>query len=461
MNRTVAPRSPHADCDRLNGASWHGAWISSLAERRPTARWTRDAEREILRLSEADGKLHARGTRVRERTIEFPLSDRERIASYKQGAIDYARNLPDWAREELYRKPFFTFKAIPEQVSLVYLRDLANLVELAALPGGASILDVACGPGWLSESLYRFGYRVTGVDIAEDLLAVARERIRTLPYRPIDRDSTWIEFRCLDVETERMERRFDAVVLYDCLHHFVDAASALENIRSMLSPLGLLVIKEGEMPTPGSEAERELLAESHTFNTLEAPFRPEALQELLAGAGFRDVRRMLPAASLVPAGESMRGRLRRAFGAPPGPPANFFVARLAPARRAESGDALAHWSAEITLLGVEPGEDAYTVRVGNRGSLVWTAGSDEQPGTVCLGCRLFSAAGEKLDEYGGRTPLPRDLAPGDEAELTLRYPRPEGLTAGGRLTVDLISRGSFWFGDQGSPVLDLELPARR
>lgn len=415
-------------------------------------------------MSPSDPQSPDRRGASRERTIELEPSDRERIDAYKRGAEDYARNLPDWARQELYRKPFLTFTAAPEPVALVYLRDLANLLELADLPAGAAVLDVACGPGWLAESLYRFGYRVTGVDIAEDLLAVARERVRALPFPPLERDPSWIEFHRLDIETGRLDRRFDAIFLYDCLHHFADAASALANLRSMLSPRGLLVIKEGAMPPPGSESERGLIAESETYRTLEAPFRPEALHALLERAGFPDVRRLLPAVSLVPAGESLRARLRRVFGAPPGPPVNFFLARPAAAPpRPDAETPPARWRAGITLLDSEPVTAGLRLRLrlANRGTSVWTTGGETQPGTVGLAFRLLGAAGEKLDEHRGRTGLPRDVAPGEQVEVELVYPWPEPAGAGARLVVDLVSRGRFWFGDQGSPVLELALPPPR
>lgn len=51
---------------------------------------------------------------------------------------------------------------------------VAWLVERLALPPGAAILDIGCGPGWYSQRLTRYGYQVTGVDIALPFLAYAR-----------------------------------------------------------------------------------------------------------------------------------------------------------------------------------------------------------------------------------------------------------------------------------------------
>jgi SAM-dependent methyltransferase len=398
----------------------------------------------------------------RTRTIEVDRGDSRRVAEYKQGAVDYARNLPDWARQELYRKPFVTFTEHVEPVALVYLRDLANLLELLDLPAGASVLDVACGPGWLSEAFYRFGYRVTGVDIADALLEIARERIARLASPPIERDTSWIEFHVLDIEAERLERRFDAVLLYDCLHHFVDAAAALGNIRAMLGTQGTLIVKEGAMPAPGSEGERELIAESETYTTLEAPFDPDALERLLGDAGFAHVRRYESAPPLVPARQSLAVKLRRAWAAPPGPPVNFFVCRPSAPPRPDGTASPRPWAARIERLSARPGSDGLhlRLRLTNVGGMVWTAGTEDRTGTVCVGFRRFDPEGRLLDELAARTPVPRDLAPGESLETEILYPWPEGGAAGARLAADLVCQGRFWFSDHGSPALDLELPAR-
>ncbi len=48
-----------------------------------------------------------------------------------------------------------------------------------SLPAGARVLDVACGSGNVAIPLARRGYKVTGVDIAPNLLEQARERAAT------------------------------------------------------------------------------------------------------------------------------------------------------------------------------------------------------------------------------------------------------------------------------------------
>lgn len=47
----------------------------------------------------------------------------------------------------------------------------------AGVPKGATIADVPCGTGRLAEALLLEGYRVHGLDIAEEMLSVARRRL--------------------------------------------------------------------------------------------------------------------------------------------------------------------------------------------------------------------------------------------------------------------------------------------
>jgi 2-polyprenyl-3-methyl-5-hydroxy-6-metoxy-1,4-benzoquinol methylase len=51
---------------------------------------------------------------------------------------------------------------------------LPNLLELAGETRGQTICDLACGQSWIARELARRGAHVTGVDLAEPLLALAR-----------------------------------------------------------------------------------------------------------------------------------------------------------------------------------------------------------------------------------------------------------------------------------------------
>ena len=80
-----------------------------------------------------------------------------------------------------------------------------RLIDLADLPAGARVLDVATGSGNAALAAARYGYDVTGTDYVDTLLARARERAA------VERLS--IDFRVGDVEDIEYETAsFDGVV---------------------------------------------------------------------------------------------------------------------------------------------------------------------------------------------------------------------------------------------------------
>ena len=114
---------------------------------------------------------------------------------------------------------------------------MARLIEIMGLPVGARVLDVPCGQGRHAHLLAEAGYRVRGVDLSRDLLAVAKRRgtSSNLQYTRADMrrlPRAWTE-------------RFDAVAnLFTSFGFFLepeDDARVIREFARVLAPGGLLV----------------------------------------------------------------------------------------------------------------------------------------------------------------------------------------------------------------------------
>jgi hypothetical protein len=96
------------------------------------------------------------------------------------------------------------------------------------------------------------------------------------------------------------------------------------------------------------------------------------------------------------------------------------------------------------------------LRIANTGSVTWRAHGRRFGGQVTGGLKICSEPGEVLREDLGRTPLPRDVPPGDEIEIDLRVP---GELGPGRyvLRYDMVVEGVTWFEFQGSAPVERAL----
>ena len=95
-----------------------------------------------------------------------------------------------------------------------------------------NILDLGCGTGTLCVAFAQRGHRVTGVDPAAAMLAVARSKAHTEQIE-------WVES---SAQTYRSQRRFDLIVMtghaFQILLSDADALAALETMRNHLKPDG-------------------------------------------------------------------------------------------------------------------------------------------------------------------------------------------------------------------------------
>lgn len=112
------------------------------------------------------------------------------------------------------------------------LRYVAERVRLR----DAKLLDVGCGAGLLSEAMAREGAQVTALDLAPELIDVARLHLLESGLK--------VDYRLVSVEelAAQVLGSFDAITCMEMLEHVPDPGSVLRACASLLRPGGRLFV---------------------------------------------------------------------------------------------------------------------------------------------------------------------------------------------------------------------------
>ena len=150
----------------------------------------------------------------------------------------------------------------------------------SALRPGVRVLDVGSGIGGAAFHLARaYGAKVTGIDLAEEMVAIAKDRVVQLGLT----DS--VAFILGDVLEADFPEPFDIIWSRDAFMHIPDKPRLFSRLYSLMAPGGRLVITDyARGKTPGSP-EFEAYIEKTGYSVIEPP----QYGELLRAAGFVDV----------------------------------------------------------------------------------------------------------------------------------------------------------------------------
>lgn len=202
----------------------------------------------------------------------------------KQAEKDYARvagSLP-WERTKPFAPPGHDM--IAESAALI--RDFAVMLACLAPAPGETILDLGAGSGWCSEWLQRLNVKAIAVDLAIDMLCIARERL-PLPGRLAAGDVEHLPFGTASV---------DAVVCLNAFHHVLDMPQALREIHRVLKPGGRAIFSEPGRGHAASEASRHAV---ESYGVTEQDVLVTSFLNACRDAGFGRVR-LKPIAYVVP-----------------------------------------------------------------------------------------------------------------------------------------------------------------
>ena len=377
---------------------------------------------------------------------DYTKSDEEH-ARFSKGAKEYLTKLDDDAQYYHYVKPFVGGPDFAPFFQDFYA--FLNIVEILSLSPKSKILDFGCGTGWMSIYLAKLGHFVTGIDISPHFISIAntlKKNEKLLPFRNQTELTCSFFIHDADKGPFLFENKFDCVILYSTLHHLVYPKRVLKDvIEQNLDENGKIVIYEGVKPPSGSIYERKNQELIEKYDTLERPFSPDELLEMIENCGYDRIKFYEPINGLFLRDNSTIKRIETVIKSPPTMNA---VLAFKPATSCKAEISLKKYQDSFS-----PGEKmSLDFEVRNVGKINW----NHQP-TIndnrffTFGARLYKD-GKWHSDSVPRAFLTKDVSTNEKVSLEWHWiaPAEKGNYA---LIFDMIYENYTWFQQKGSNEL--------
>jgi ubiquinone/menaquinone biosynthesis C-methylase UbiE len=177
-----------------------------------------------------------------------------------------------------------TTSAIYDKIGITYdstrradAQIVSRLIELLSPRKNGSYLDVGCGSGNYTQAIFRRGFKVTGLDISEEMLSKARIKNNQIVWITGDAKSMSFE-----------SRYFDGAICILATHHIKDIDRAFQEVYR--------VLKRGNFVIFTAFPEQMNTYWLHHYfprmmqKAQQAMVSSEIMIRALSSAGFREIR---------------------------------------------------------------------------------------------------------------------------------------------------------------------------
>jgi 2-polyprenyl-3-methyl-5-hydroxy-6-metoxy-1,4-benzoquinol methylase len=167
-------------------------------------------------------------------------------ATYQQ---NLAREAELWGRvaeeQALSIPPDWRYHRALRHNVIMHAADIEALLD--RVRPGMNVLELGCGPGWLTLAMAQRGAVAHGLDISDAALRIAQSYYESVQHEVSGRAAYEVaDLNTVDLPSEH----YDVVAAKGTLHHLVNLDQVIERVHTALKPGGLFWVSD----TYGEEA---------------------------------------------------------------------------------------------------------------------------------------------------------------------------------------------------------------
>lgn len=168
------------------------------------------------------------------------------------------------------REEKISFRTRPEPHNTQFIEAMATYQFIAGLVKNKKTLDAGCGFGYGTDYLAEFADEAVGVDYDAEAIDWAKKYYRKKNLNFLVGDLKQLNFP---------EQYFDVICFFEVIHQSKEPQQLVGQLRKILKTGGVFLAS-----TRQSKEAKLLISASHLYS-----FTAHSLQELLLGAGFKDI----------------------------------------------------------------------------------------------------------------------------------------------------------------------------